>query len=160
MVSAEDVSHFTERRRISYLITPVTYWYFLHQFGYDFYLQIAFIMNAIAATILFTEKEILESIKDDLEEKLDSGQYTLNMNKRSDILDRYSHAPRWVQFETAMLIIWGESILFAVYYYLFIINWTTDFWLSAIGFVNIMYLLMFLSDKLYDLKYSRHYLDN
>jgi hypothetical protein len=160
MVTAEDFFHFAERRRVSYFLSPVTYWYFLYYFGYDFWLQIAVIMTSVAATFLFTEKEILESIKEDLQERLDSGQYTLAMNTRTDILNNYKNASIWLQFETAMLIIWGESILFAVYYYLFIISWNVDFWLSVLGFANIIYLLMFISDKIYDVKYRRHYLDS
>jgi hypothetical protein len=116
-------------------------------------------MTTFAACVQFTEKEILESIKDDLEDRLDPGQYTLNMETRREIFNRYKDAPIWTQFEAAMLIVWGESILFAVSYYIFILHWNEDFWLSVLGFANIIYLFMFLVAKLYNKKYAKYYLD-
>ncbi|MBP1986206.1 hypothetical protein [Halolamina salifodinae] len=104
---------------------------------------------------MFVEDEILESIKEDLRES-DKDRTEEELKSK---LDEYSHATPWLYFETLNLIVWGLMLLYIVYSYVTWINWSHDFWLSTIGFVNIMYVFGWVVDKIYAQKYKSHYPD-
>ena len=144
MVTVEDLRHILERRRYSYYLTPMTFGYFHYLFKtgeiwffkFDDLWLYLMLISGFAATLMFVEEEIREDVDD------------------------YFEVSPWVYFETANLVVWAILTLYVVYSYLTWVNWNQDFWLSALGFVNLTYLIGWVVDKIFAYKYSKYYADD
>jgi hypothetical protein len=159
MVSITDFRPILKRARHSYYLPAVTYGYFVYIFNQQTWLYLMLISGFIG-TLMFVEDEILESIREDLKEEANNKGDNLSDEEIEDRFNKYNHATPWLYFETILLFGWVLSALYIDYLYLTDINWSQNFLLSALGFVNIIYLFGWVADKIYSVKYEREYLNS
>ncbi|KAB1197731.1 MULTISPECIES: hypothetical protein [Haloferax] len=152
MVSAEDIKLILKRRREAFYLLPLTFGYFYHEFNSCtiwylsnlsfwpwttcrawFYLMV---ITGFTASVMYIDSEIREDLGDDFKE-----------------------VELWVCVEIVPILISGLSLFYILLVYSFKIDWTTDFWLAALGFANVMYGLRWITDKIYAYKYDKHYSD-
>lgn len=134
MVSAEDLTPILQRRKEAHYLTPVVYGYLVFKFPQPRWLLYLAILTLFTANYAYIEKEIRE----------DLGEYFEDVNI-------------WVQIEFIVTMFWAASTAAIPFVYLCWIDWRSDFWVAALGFLSIAYISGWLIDEIYAYKYGKHY---
>jgi len=159
MVSLDDLDPILERAGLSYYLPSITFAFLYYEFPNKTIYLYATLLVGLISTVMYVEEEILESIKDDLRGEGNHEIREDHSKTKEQIRSDYAHAAPWLYFETVMMISWFLSLISVAAIFLCCISWGRSFWLSALGYLNIIYIFGWVVDNIYRIKYKRYYFD-